>query len=101
MTSLPRIGLLCAALAASACAARHQARGLVLKVDRDQAAVTVSHEPIRGFMDPMVMPFVVKDARYLADVRPGDRITFRITVRKGTTEIPMVEVARARYARLP
>ena len=101
MTSLPRIGLLCAALAASVCAARHQARGLVLKVDRDQAAVTVSHEPIRGFMDAMVMPFVVRDARDLADVRPGDRITFRITVRTGTTEIPMVEVARARYARLP
>ena len=38
VTSLPRIGLLCAALAGSACAVRHEARGLVPKVDRDQAA---------------------------------------------------------------
>lgn len=90
-----QVGVLCAALAASACAARHQARGLVLKVDRDRAALTVSHEPIRGFMDAMVMPFVVKDARDLTDVRPGDRITFRITVRNGTTEVDRVRLLSA------
>jgi protein SCO1/2 len=86
---------LCVLMAASACAARHQARGLVLKVDPDRAAVTVSHEPIPGFMDAMVMPFIVKDTEDLTDVRPGDRIAFRITVRKGTTEVDRVRLVSA------
>ena len=79
----------------TACAASHQTRGLVLKVDPDRSAVTVSHEAIPGFMDAMVMPFVVKDASDLADVRPGDRISFRITVKKDATEVDRVRLLSA------
>jgi protein SCO1/2 len=82
-------------VATSACAARHQTRGLVLKVDPDRSAMTVSHEAIPGFMDAMVMPFVVKDAKDLTDVRPGDRISFRITVKKDATEVDRVRLLSA------
>jgi len=80
---------------ASACAARHQARGLVLNVDRARSAVTVSHDAIPGFMDAMVMPFTVANGQELADVRPGDRIAFRITVRKGETAVDRVRLISA------
>jgi protein SCO1 len=89
------LGLLFLALAVSGCAASHQARGLVLRVEPQTSSVTVSHEAIPGLMDAMVMPFTVKDARELADVRPGDRIAFRIRLRKGTTEVDRVRLLSA------
>jgi protein SCO1/2 len=73
------------------CAARHQARGLVLKVDPAASIVTVSHEQVPGYMDAMVMPFPVRDPKLLAGVRPGDRITFRINVRKGQTMVDRIQ----------
>ena len=79
----------------SGCAARYQARGLVVGIDRAAATVTVSHESIDGYMDAMVMPFAVADARLLAEVRPGDRIAFRINVRKGRTAIDRVQLLSA------
>src|SRR5687768_6308876 len=78
--------------ASPGCAARHHARGLVLKVDPAASMVTVSHEPIPGFMDAMVMPFAVGDATQLADVRPGDRIAFRLKVRRDRTKIDRIEL---------
>ena len=71
-----------AALTASACATHHQARGLVLRVDRDARMVTVSHEQVPGFMDAMVMPFELRDPSELTDLVAGDRIAFRIASRR-------------------
>ncbi len=86
--------LLCACLL-PACAERHDARGLVLKVDRDTATVTVSHEPIPGFMDAMVMPFAASRPGELKDVQPGDRIQFRLNVGRGSTTIDRVRLLSA------
>ena len=77
--------LLVACIGTIACAERHEVRGLVLKVEQDAASVTVSHEPIPGYMDAMVMPFTASRPAELADVRPGDRIQFRMHVGRKTT----------------
>lgn len=79
----------------TACAERHDATGLVLEVDPAAAAVTVSHDPIPGFMDAMVMPFTAARPAELDDVRPGDRIAFRINVRDERTEIDRVTILSA------
>jgi protein SCO1/2 len=76
-----------AALATTGCAAHHQTRGLVLHVDSASSTLTVSHDEIPGYMDAMVMPFNVADAAMLADVRRGDRVGLRITVRRGRTTV--------------
>ena len=86
--------LLCACLL-PACAERHDARGLVLKVDRATATVTVSHEPIPGYMDAMVMPFAASHPGDLKDVQPGDRIQFRLNVGRGSTIIDRVRLLSA------
>jgi protein SCO1/2 len=83
------------ALVASACAARYPARGLVLKVDRATSTLTISHEEIPGYMDAMVMPFTVRDPADVDDVRPGDRIAFRLNVRKDRTQIDRVQLLSA------
>jgi len=83
------------AASAAACAARHPARGLVLKVDRDSSTVTVSHEDIPGYMDAMVMPFAVRDRSQLAEVRPGDRIAFRLNVKDEQSWIDKLQMLSA------
>ena len=70
-----------------ACATTYPSRGLVLRVDPQARTITVSHDPIAGYMDAMVMPFAVSDRKALADVRPGDVVEFRLKPRKTGTEI--------------
>jgi protein SCO1/2 len=77
------------------CAARHPGRGLVLDVDRSRSALTVSHDDIPGYMEAMVMPFTVRPPSDLADVRPGDRIAFRVNVRRGRSWIDRLQLLSA------
>jgi protein SCO1/2 len=72
------------------CATTYQARGLVLRVDPASSTLTVSHDAIIGYMGAMVMPFTVRDARALRDVRPGDVIGFRLRPKGRGTEIDRV-----------
>ena len=92
---MKRIALCAALLLAAACADRHEVRGLVLRVDAASSTLTVSHEPIPGFMDAMVMPFTAARAAELADVRPGDRIQFRLSVARAGTTIDRVKILSA------
>ena len=64
-----RLSVLFVLVAASGCATSYQARGLVLKVDPATSTLTVSHEAIVGFMEPMVMPFAVRDPRVLSTAK--------------------------------
>ena len=73
----------------------HEVTGLVLAVNGSGGEITVSHDPIPGFMDAMVMPFVAASAGDLKDVRPGDRIAFRLTVRGGQSTIGDVRILSA------
>ncbi|MCA1562754.1 MAG: SCO family protein [Acidobacteria bacterium] len=91
--SWPPLALLSVLL--SGCAVGHQARGLVLRVDPAASAVTVSHEAIPGYMDAMVMRFTAANPSDLADVRPGDRIQFRIKVTGNRTVIDRVALLSA------
>lgn len=79
----------------SACAQHHDASGLVLGVNEEAATVTVSHEPVAGYMDAMVMPFTAANRAELRDVHPGDRIAFRMTVRRERTTIDRVRILSA------
>ncbi len=84
-----------AAILAAGCTAQRQTTGLVLQVDPATRAVTVSHDPIPGYMDAMVMPFTAARRADLEAVRPGDRIAFRINVRDTDTEIDRVRILSA------
>jgi protein SCO1 len=75
------------ALLGPACATGYAARGLVLRVDPKASTLTVSHDPIPGYMEAMVMPFTVRDRRALSGVRPGDVVEFRLRPKRGGTEI--------------
>lgn len=56
------------------------ARGVVREFSSNDQTVTISHEAVSNYMSAMTMPFKVKDPGELKDLRPGDKVTFRLHV---------------------
>lgn len=61
-------------------AKRYELKGKVLTVEKDKHLVTVSHEEIKGFMDAMTMPFMVRDEWVFDQAATGDQITATLVV---------------------
>ena len=57
-----------------------EVKGIVREVLPQRRQVKIEHEKIPNYMDAMTMPFEVKDARELAGLQPGDRVSFRMVV---------------------
>ena len=57
---------------------RYSAKGLVLAVDKGARLMTVSCEAIPGYMDAMVMPIRVREARELDGLESGTMIEFSL-----------------------
>jgi protein SCO1 len=74
---------------------RYSGSGLVLEVKRPDRTVVMSHDEIRGYMEPMVMPFQVRDARLLAELKRGDRVRFRLAVGKKGSYLDRLAVESA------
>jgi protein SCO1/2 len=91
----PRALLVSAALLHAACATTYSATGLVLKIDPSASIVTVSHDDVSGLMDAMVMPLTVGGKSSLTGVRPGDRVSFRLVVKKQSTHIDRLRLLSA------
>jgi protein SCO1/2 len=56
---------------------------MVLKIDKAERTMVVSHERIPGYMEAMAMPFRVRDAAALDLLRPGMRVEFTLVVKRG------------------
>jgi len=66
-------------------------RGIVQEIKSDGKTAVIKHEIIPGYMDAMTMPFDVKAAHELANVRPGDEIEFRLVVTSDDSWIERVK----------
>ena len=71
---------------------RHPASGLVLSVDRTRHTIVVSCNAIPGFMDAMVMPFSVPDAKSLDPLKQGALIDFTIVIVKDASHVEDIRV---------
>jgi protein SCO1/2 len=58
----------------------YDTRGVVRGFSPDRATIEIQHEDIPGFMPSMTMPFVARDPKQIAELKPGDAISFRMTV---------------------
>ncbi len=54
---------------------------MVLRVDRREQTILVSHRDIRGYMPAMVMPLPVKRPAEIANLQPGAPVHFRLAVK--------------------
>lgn len=57
-----------------------KAEGVVVELKAGGQTVVVKHGAISNYMDAMTMPFKVKQAKELSNLRAGDKITFRLQV---------------------
>ncbi len=69
--------------------------GTVRKVDKAAGEVVIAHGPLDNIgMSAMTMAFRVKDAKWLTQMKPGDRIRFVADFVKGDLTVVRYEAAR-------
>lgn len=71
---------------------RYPAAGLVLEIDMENQTITVSHQPIPGFMSAMAMPFHVKSANALTRLHVGDSVAFTLLVDRDSSWVDAIHV---------
>jgi len=67
------------------------ADGLIKKVDKPGGKLTISHGPLPNGMPAMTMAFRVKEARWLDQLKEGDRIRFATDTINGAMTVVSVE----------
>jgi protein SCO1/2 len=87
--------LLLMAATAAGCTHRYDGRGVVLRIEPEARRITVSHDPISGYMDAMVMPFEVGGRAPQPAIAVGDRVTFRLNVRRHRSWLDTLAIVSA------
>ena len=81
--------LLCGCLLCAACSSsdatsnkttRYDFKGVVKSVNQLQHEATINHEKVGDFMEPMTMPFLIKDEAAFKQIQPGDQIKATLVV---------------------
>ena len=87
---------------------RYSLIGTVISIDKNAGTANIDNEPIKGFMEKMVMPYTIKPPDTLNQLKPGDKITADVIVEPdkywlenvkvtGHTELPANEKPAASY----
>ena len=63
-------------------AEQHSLRGMLLKVDREHGVIVVSCNAVPGYMESMVMEFVVHRPAELRAIEPGTTVSFNMVEQK-------------------
>lgn len=69
-----------------------QVQGVVREIKEEGKIAVIRHEEIPGYMAAMTMSFDVKDPGEVKDVRPGDKVAFRMTVTETDGWIDQIHV---------
>jgi len=59
-----------------------QVKGIIVELKPAAAVARIKHEEIPNYMPAMTMPFTVLDTNELAELKPGDPVSFRMSVTK-------------------
>ena len=80
----------------------YEARGVMRKMDVPRGKAVIAHDAIADYMEAMTMEFDVADAESLTALKPGDAITFRLTVNETRSWIDQLrKTGRGEMAALP
>jgi len=79
---MKRVLLLVCLPALAAAAERYPVTGLILSIDQAHRSFTASCTEIPGYMKAMVMPFPVREAKALTDLKPSMFVDFTLVVEK-------------------
>jgi protein SCO1 len=73
---------------------KYTVRGIVLKIDKSHQTFVASCDSIPGYMDAMVMPYPVHDAKELDALSPGALIDFTLVVEKDAAYAKNIRVRK-------
>jgi len=59
---------------------RYSLKGTVISIDKNAGTANIDNEPIKGFMDAMVMPYTIKPVDMINQLQAGDSITADVVV---------------------
>src|ERR1700691_1987196 len=82
MRTLAAALVLCVGVGSAWGAQRYPVTGLVLKIDPAHLTFVASCKAIPGYMDAMVMPIPVRDAKALDALKPSALVDFTLVVTK-------------------
>jgi len=88
------LALLCICGSVARADTKYPVRGVVLKIDTSHQAFVVSCDSIPGYMDAMVMPYPVHDAKELDALAPGALIEFTLVVEKDAAYAENIRVRK-------
>jgi len=72
-----------------------RAEGEIRKVDPATRKITIRHGELKALdMPPMTMVFQVRDPAMLEQVKPGDKVVFRVEKINGAFTVMEIEVVR-------
>jgi protein SCO1 len=75
-------------------AQQYAVAGMVLKVDQAHKTFTVSCQSIPGYMEAMIMPFEVREAKELDGLKPGMAVEFTLVAEKESSHAEHVRIRR-------
>jgi Cu/Ag efflux protein CusF len=77
---------------------RYELKGVIKSVNKPQKSAVIRHEKVGDYMEPMTMPFFIKDENALQQLEPRDQIvaTLIVTKNKGEWLENIVIVAKGR-----
>ncbi|MBL8208208.1 MAG: copper-binding protein [Blastocatellia bacterium] len=79
---------------------RYDFNGEVQSIDKAKKRATIKHEAVKGYMDAMTMPFVIKDEKALEEMQPGDQIRATLVVTaEGATWLETIMITASKNAR--
>jgi protein SCO1 len=84
----------CRAPADDAQARRYELRGVIVSFDKGQQQIVVAHEEVPGLMEPMTMPFTLREPTAYDVMKPGAEIRATLVVSGARTwlESPVITV---------
>jgi Cu/Ag efflux protein CusF len=77
---------------------RYEFKGTIKTVNKSQKTAVIRHERVGNYMEPMTMPFFIRDEKALAALEPRDQIvaTLVVTKKDGEWLEDVVVVAKGR-----
>lgn len=69
----------------------YPAKGVVQEIRTNSQTVVIKHEAISNYMDAMIMPFKVAEPSALANLSPGDEVTFQLHVTETASWVDQIK----------
>ena len=79
----------------------YEVRGIVRQPLNTEGEIVVEHEDVPGLMPSMTMPFKVRDAAEAKDLKPGDGISFTLSVGGSSAFISQIRKIDPASVKLP